>query len=177
MNFQAVKNANGGHVIMLATVMNVVAKQGNFGAQSDCTVVDDAGVQGLITVSNPKPPRPAALPTVAQIGQRLSFYVKAKIYSPTKTYYNGYWNNTAQVAQVATQGVAAQTSKANPTTDGDASRIRSMCVSYAKDLAVAGKIEVDMINCTAEDFRVYIETGQVATQEDPLDDQPFPPQD
>jgi len=40
-------------------------------------------------------------------------------------------------------------------------RLRSMCLSYAKDLAVAGKIELGAINGFADEFLAYIENRPV----------------
>lgn len=174
MNFQAVRNAQGQYVTITATLMNVVIKQGNYGQQADCTVTDNANETQVITCSLPKPPKQGLLPSPQHIGQTLSFYIKVKPYG-NKTFYNGFWNSTAKVNQHQSQ--PAQNLLPAGISEKELRDIRCMCVAYAKDLAVAGKIEVDYINSRADEFKQYIETGSIATQPDPLaDDNPFPPE-
>jgi len=183
MNFQAVRNANGGYVTMFALVMTVVPKVGNFGPQVDCTVTDDSGETGLITVSNSKPPKPPALPTIANIGQKLSFYVKAKVYSATKTYYNGYWNSTASVAQQpitsspmgqapSPTGIPQEQSKTLTDSSIRTDALNAACVLFANSQDIT---DMDAI-ATAMKFEQYILKGQKPMQPDALDDDmPFPP--
>ncbi len=58
----------------------------------------------------------------------------------------------------ATQTIQQATTQAQ---SSDNERLRSMCLSYAKDLAVAGKIELGGINGFADDFLAYIENKPV----------------
>ena len=45
--------------------------------------------------------------------------------------------------------------------DTDAVRNRSMCISYAKDLVVAGKLEIGQIITAAEKFYLYMTSGKI----------------
>lgn len=76
----------------------------------------------------------------------------------------------------ATQVVQEATTQAQ---SGDNERLRSMCLSYAKDLAVAGKIELGGINGFADTFLAYIENKpvhkvQAETQTEPQTDEEIP---
>jgi hypothetical protein len=64
---------------------------------------------------------------------------------------------------VATIKAAEDFLKAAPktATSGDASKNRAMAVAYAKDLAVAGKIQVNEIIVKANEFLTFIESGKV----------------
>lgn len=173
MNFEQVRNANGGYVTMFATVMNVKQRRGNFGLQADCTVVDDNNEQQVITVSNPKPPKSPALPSPVQIGQRLSFYVKAKPYGQSGViYYNGYWNATANVNPQPPQQKPQQ--KQQSQSQNGHGSFTSFALAYAKDLVVAGKLDIADMYQEAQKMCEYMTTGQLPEPLWPPDEQQHP---
>lgn len=85
--------------------------------------------------------------------------------------YQGKWYGKVVGAKSAPQNVQqapSQTRQATNSVKGDseAQKHRSMALAYAKDLCVAGIIQLEKIQNCADEFSEYIQNGPPATNED-----------
>ena len=106
-----------------------------------------------------------ALPPSA-VGRQMAFQVGVKQGTNGVVFLNAHLYPDQQAAdrqapqqgyQQAQQGYQQAAQSTNP---ADEARVRSMCLSYAKDLVVAEKLMLDMAYDQADRFYAYITTGK-----------------
>lgn len=100
MNFQTVRQANGGKVVINAIAMRIDGTTfiSSGTAKQDCVFTDIAGEQQAVTIWQGKG---TGIP-VEQQGQTLSINISSKT-DRGRTYYGGFWQSGAQTQQQGSQ--------------------------------------------------------------------------
>jgi hypothetical protein len=123
-------------------------------------------------------------PTLASIGQVIVLSLSATT-KGQYTNYSGFYNPNDAVPQQFQGQRPPQAQPKQPAQaraggggrasgGGDTGKNRSMTLAYAKDLAVAGRIEVDKIPTYTKAFLAFVETGTFPTKSRPV--QSFQPE-
>lgn len=185
-NFSAVEAGQGNKINMFGTFVEIGGVQYTLQqkAKSICKIADDNGVSHNVHIYQGT----GQLPQPAQLQQRHSFSLstfQGNYQNKPYTGYSGFWQDDAQVRQPQPQqGQTAppQTQQGTQqarqrTNDDDMVRIRSMALSYAKDLVVAGKITQKGLTITANEFTSFIMTGRWFKDNQSAPDDPPPPPD
>jgi len=98
-----------------------------------------------------------ALPPSAQ-GRQMAFQVSVKQGTNGTVYLNAHLYPDQQAADRQAPQSPQQANQ--PVSNGEEVRVRSMCLSYAKDLVAADRWPLDMIYTKADNFYSYITTGK-----------------
>jgi hypothetical protein len=126
-----------------------------------------------------------ARPTLQTIGQVVVFSLSATtkgqytnysgFYNPSEAIPQQFQGQHPPVLQKSSGGQQASgKSTSSPHTQGD-SKNRSMTLAYAKDLAVANKIQVNEIPMYTKSFLAFVETGKFPTDQQAQPEQPVQP--
>jgi len=165
VNFNAVEANNGNLVDMFGifTEIGGVQYTANQKAKAICKITDDTGVSHKVHLHKGS----GDLPGTSFLQQRHAFSLstfqgtyQGNIY----TGYSGFWKGQAQVqqppAQNAPQAPQQPRQGVQAPKGDDMTRIRSMALSYAKDMVCEGKLDKDLLPAMANEFTAYIISGR-----------------
>ncbi len=175
MNFNVVRQANGENVTISAIADRIDGTSfiSSGTPKQNCKFTDANGEQQSITIwqGNGQP-----IPE-DKVGQTLSINISCKT-KGNRTNYGGFWNATAQVAQLSSQPASQGAQKATETakaSSGDRNTsIERQCAwkSACAFCAATGSL-VEDISSIAQIGIYFIETGEDLNAPDPVDDMPI----
>ncbi|MDD5011988.1 MAG: hypothetical protein PHQ00_07690 [Phycisphaerae bacterium] len=127
-----------------------------------CKVRDDNNVEHKVRLYEGK----GTLPEANLTGQRMEFdlsWYSGSYQNKPYTGYSGFWTHGAlpQAPQNAPQGQpqprqATNSSKSDVGGGEERRKYRGMCLSYCKDLVVAGKMQLEGIYACADEMSAWI---------------------